>query len=184
MNQRLKRDFGMDIDKLAGRPTCIAEGWREDTGHKEVPDAHAQPVAEQCGSSSVPRMPRQSRRNLTHLVAKTVEPEASRRAPACRSDAVRRSAGRSSAGADGRDQAIQLEEKGLSCCPYTQDIDLAQQMIGRDVPPKAELVEQSILSRRQLAHHWQPPPRKQLPELSPQCRRGGEFFNRIGQKRP
>ena len=48
---------------------------------------------------------------------KTDEPGASRRAPARRSDAVRRSAGRSSAGADGRDQAIQLEEKGLSCCP-------------------------------------------------------------------
>ena len=75
MNQRLKRDFGMDIYKLAGQPTCIAEGWREAAGYMEVPDAHAQPVAEQCGSSSVSRMPRQSRKSSPTSLQRLLSPK-------------------------------------------------------------------------------------------------------------
>jgi hypothetical protein len=96
--QRLKRVFGIDIE------TCSARGGAvrfiaciEDAGVIE---------------------------NIrTHLDAITAEPEASRRPP-CRHPglmpfAVRRSAGRSSVGSNGRDLAIQLEEKGLSYCLYS-----------------------------------------------------------------
>ena len=45
--QRLKRVFGIDIDKSAGLPICTTEGRREAVGHREVPDE----TCRQCGGT-------------------------------------------------------------------------------------------------------------------------------------
>ena len=61
--QRLKRVFGIDIDKSAGQPICTAARCREAVGHREVPDEHARPVVGRSGSSPASRIPGWSRRS-------------------------------------------------------------------------------------------------------------------------
>jgi hypothetical protein len=36
--QRLKRVFGIDVDKSAGQPICTVADCREAVGHRDVPD--------------------------------------------------------------------------------------------------------------------------------------------------
>jgi len=49
--QRLKRVFGIDIDKSAGQPICTAEGCREAVGYRTYPMQPVRPAAGRCGSS-------------------------------------------------------------------------------------------------------------------------------------
>ncbi|EAR22701.1 putative transposase [Nitrococcus mobilis Nb-231] len=81
--QRLKRVFGIDIDKSAGQPICTAVGYREAVGHRDVPDE----TCPTCGGAmriiACIEDPEIIEKILAHLDAHVTEPEATRRPP-CR----------------------------------------------------------------------------------------------------
>ncbi len=81
--QRIKRVFGIDIDKSAGLPICTAEGCREAVGYREVPDE----TCPACGGAvriiACIEDAEVIEKILTCLDAKAAEAETSRRPP-CR----------------------------------------------------------------------------------------------------
>lgn len=72
--QRLKRVFGIDIDKAAGEPICTAVGCREAVGHRVCPMKLARPAAVRI--TACIEDPEVIEKILTHLDAKGAEPEA------------------------------------------------------------------------------------------------------------
>jgi hypothetical protein len=81
--QRLKRVFGIAIDKSAGQPICTAVGCREAVGHRDMPDE----TCPSCGGAvriiACIEDAEVIEKILTHLDTKAVEPEACR-LPPCR----------------------------------------------------------------------------------------------------
>ena len=81
--QRLKRVFGIDIDKSAGESICTVEDRREAVGYRDVPDE----TCPACGGAvriiACVENPDVIEKILTHLDAKATASEATRRPP-CR----------------------------------------------------------------------------------------------------